>query len=86
MENASHLLADGHLAHAEAAGDQHQPTGPEHGCTPLFHACSCHVSLNFLSPKSLPAINLRAAQHMSPLAPDLQPTGFWPAIDRPPQV
>lgn len=86
MENVAHLLAQGHLAHVEADGDRHEPTGPEHGCTPVFHFCGCHASLAFVGTQPSPAGNLHVVGFSSPPAPDPQLTGFWPSIDRPPQV
>lgn len=86
VENTGHLLAQGHLAHVEADGDRHEPSGPEHGCTPVFHVCGCHTSLAFLGPQPSPASNLGVIGFSSPPAPDPQLTGFWPSIDRPPQV
>ncbi len=86
MENAAHLFTEGHLAHVAADGDQHEPAGPEHGCTPIFHSCGCHASLAFLGTQPLPATDLRAVGHSSQLTPEPQLEGFWPSIDRPPQV
>ena len=43
-ENLAHILANGHLAHAEEAGDSHSDPGPEHGCNGVFHLCSCHLT------------------------------------------
>jgi hypothetical protein len=86
IETAAHLVTEGHMAHAVAEDDHHSPTGPEHGCTPTFHFCGCHTSMTFLSPQNPPAINLRVALLADPLGPDLQLTGFWPTIDRPPRV
>lgn len=86
MENAAHLLSEGHLAHGDADGDRHEPSGPEHGCTPVFHFCGCHASLAFLGTQPPPPTNLRVVGFSRELAPDPQLTGFWPSIDRPPQV
>jgi|GEM_PF-6274142 len=86
MENAAHLLARGHLAHVAADGDQHQPPGPEHGCTPLFHVCACHTGLAFLGSQPPPAISLRVVRFARQPAADSLMAGFWPTLDRPPQV
>ena len=86
MENAAHLLTEGHLAHAAADGDQHAPAGPEHGCTPIFHTCGCHASLAFLGTPALPAIALRPAGISRQLDPDPRLTGFRQSIDHPPRV
>ncbi len=86
VENAAHLFAEGHLAHVAPEGDRHEPTGPEHGCTPLFHFCGCHASLAFLGAQPLPATDLRLAGNSSQPTPVPRLTGFWPSIDRPPQA
>lgn len=86
MENAAHLVAEGHLAHASADGDRHDPAGPEHGCTPILHICGCHASLAFLGAAEPPAIRLSAAGSSSQPETDPQLAGYWPSIDRPPQV
>lgn len=39
LENASHLVAHGDLAHPSKSG--HTPFNPEHGCGGGFHLCSC---------------------------------------------
>jgi hypothetical protein len=41
VENAVHLVADGHLAHA-IDDAEHAPQGDEHGCTGVMHTCACH--------------------------------------------
>ncbi len=86
LESAVHLVSEGHWAHAAAEGDHHEPTGPEHGCTPIFHLCSCHASLAFLSPHSPPATNLDVARFDWASDLVLEPVGFGPAIDHPPRV
>ncbi|MCP3960121.1 MAG: hypothetical protein GY719_19930 [bacterium] len=86
VENAAHLVNEGHLAHAAGDGDRHEPAGPEHGCTPIFHFCGCHASLTFLGPQGAPAIHLRAELFTSSLTPDPQLAGFRPSVDRPPRV
>ncbi len=86
MENAAHLATEGHLAHAAADGDRHEPADPEHGCTSTFHLCGCHAGLAFLVAPRPPAIDLREAGFSSFPASSLPPTGFWSTIDRPPRV
>lgn len=86
VENGTHLLTEGHLAHSAADGDRHEPAGPEHGCTPTFHLCGCHASLALVVGLASPAVALRAAGFVSRLAPDSLLTGFRPAIERPPRV
>lgn len=86
VENTAHLVSEGHLAHAAADGDRHEPAGPEHGCTPIFHFCGCHASLALLGAPAPPADDLRAVGLSGRLAPDPRSAGFWPSVDRPPQV
>jgi len=86
LENAVHLVEEGHAAHAAANGDRHEPEGPEHGCTPTFHFCSCHASLALFGSQVLPPIHLRASGAPLRQAADSQSTGFSPAIDRPPRA
>lgn len=53
VESAEHLLHGGHLPHSEQAQAEEAHTGEvaeEHGCTPMSHHCSCHVS----TPATLP--------------------------------
>lgn len=47
VENVSHLVANGHIAHA-IPDASHQPDDPEHGCSGPFHTCICHQSTSFL--------------------------------------
>jgi len=49
LENALHFVLEGHSAHGTADGDDHDPMGPEHGCTDVVHLCSCCVSLSILA-------------------------------------
>ncbi len=81
-----HLVTEGHLAHSTPDGDRHEPSGPEHGCTAIFHACGCHASLAFLRPDLPPGEALGSTPFVGALRPVAQPPGFWPAIDRPPRV
>lgn len=48
LENASHLVQAGHLAHSAPDGDAHSPSGAEHGCTAWAHLCACCASLSYL--------------------------------------
>lgn len=48
VENAAHLLLEGHSAHNAPDGHHHEPAGPEHGCGGAVHLCSCCVSLSCL--------------------------------------
>ena len=56
-ENAWHLAAAGHGAHAVAAGDDHAPRGDEHGCSGTYHLCACHHSV---TPTLAQAVALQA--------------------------
>lgn len=47
VENATHLVASGHTAHALDDAD-HAPQGDENGCSGTIHVCSCHTSVSFL--------------------------------------
>lgn len=86
VESAFHLLTEGHLAHAAPDGDHHEPTGPEHGCTPTFHFCGCHANLSLLGPQTPPAIPLRASLVDEAPRPSAPSPSFWPSIDRPPRA
>jgi hypothetical protein len=86
-ENAWHLAATGHSAHAPDQGADHSPESDEHGCSGAFHLCSCHHSLaSDLVPV---AVGLRpgapprevfgaGAEHVS------EPT--LPGLERPPRA
>ncbi len=86
LENAAHVATEGHLAHVAATGDRHEPAGPEHGCTPIFHSCGCHASLAFIGGVTPSAVHLDAASFSSGIDPGPPLAGFRPAIDRPPQA
>lgn len=86
VENASHLLTQGHLAHAAEHGDHHDSGGPEHGCTPSLHLCSCHASLVYFQPRALPSATLALVGRSKRLALPVALSGFRAAIDHPPQV
>ena len=62
LENAVHIVQEGHSAHAAPDGDHHDPPGPEHGCTGTLHLCSCCVSLSFLTAQAaaqVPTVNVQ---------------------------
>ncbi len=86
FENVSHWLTQGHLAHAAALGDEHPPTDPEHGCTPTAHLCGCHASLPWLEAQTPKVSILRTVGVAMARSPVASPDGFWPSVDRPPQV
>jgi hypothetical protein len=50
VEAGVHVVLHGDLPHHEDSGDGHQGQDPrgtdEHGCTPLFHSCSCHLPMS----------------------------------------
>lgn len=86
LENAGHLLVEGHLAHAVENGDRHADPGPEHGCAGTFHVCGCHSTVNFLfaaKPRFLPqptSAGATSAMHAEP-----PQVGFHQLPDRPPR-
>lgn len=87
IENAGHLIREGHLAHVAAAvEDHHEPLGPEHGCTLVFHLCACHASLAFLGPERPPALVLDDAGSFHQPAAAPARVGFRLPLDHPPQV
>lgn len=86
VESAVHLVTEGHLAHTAPDGDHHEPTGPEHGCTPIFHFCGCHANLAFVGPGIPPRTVLHASRYDVPLKLPAEPSGFWPAVERPPRA
>lgn len=86
LENATHLVTVGHLAHAAADGDQHAPSDVEHGCTPIFHSCACHSGLVFLAVAMAPTAGLRVAGFSRQQTQDAQLTSFSSPLERPPQI
>jgi len=94
LENGEHLLREGHGAHAEHAEHaegQEKPRpaeDPEHGCTGVFHACSCHVAPSFLLPEGRCGVNQQAtlvSQSIATLWDDDGPrSGFETGVFRPP--
>lgn len=43
-EDVAYFLSNGHRAHAaEREGSPSDP-GPEHGCSAMYHLCSCHLT------------------------------------------
>jgi len=64
VENALHLLSEGHTAHALADAD-HAPEGDEHGCSGPFHLCSCHSSAVFVSAVPEPHVACAAVAQLS---------------------
>lgn len=86
VENVLHVVSEGHLAHAVSHDDEHEPSGPEHGCSLVFHFCGCHASLALWNAPPPPAIALHAAGDPSPRISERLLTGVWKSIDRPPQA
>lgn len=86
MENIVHFVTEGHLAHLTADADHHDPSGSEHGCTPIFHACGCHTSLSFLGEQTLPSVILSRTGFAGRFVSDFRAAGFRLAIERPPQA
>lgn len=85
-ENAWHLVAEGHVAHAPDAGPEHAPSGDEHGCSGTFHLCSCHPSIP--ANASTAAAERSEAPHRAPprFAVALPRDPFLAAFDRPPRA
>lgn len=94
LENAIHLVTKGHPAHLVAAlafssasaEDHEEPEGDEHGCTPVFHLCSCHSSLTSLCPSRRPPVQLADTIFRFEQRPRPPLAGFSPPLDRPPQA
>lgn len=86
VESTAHLVTEGHLPHASHAADQHEPSGPEHGCTSVFHLCSCHASLSFIGQQRASSATLSGSRFTSAGVPPPLSPGFWPSVDRPPQA
>jgi hypothetical protein len=86
VENLGHLLASGHLAHAEEAEHHHEEPGDEHGCNGVFHLCSCHSTLRFLQPSTTLPLFTTAAVARPAVAPESRLlSGFHRIPDKPPR-
>lgn len=86
-ENVSHLIRDGHLAHAAATGHSHSEPGPEHGCSGTLHFCSCHVSPHGLiafRTTLAPVLRLALGEPPTPVSHVLP--GYVHPPDRPPSA
>ena len=44
IEWGVHLVRHGDFAHADSGSHSQKTDSEEHGCSTLFHACSCHAS------------------------------------------
>jgi hypothetical protein len=86
LENGAHLLREGHLAHAEATEDHHDPASDEHGCTPTLHLCGCHASLAFLVPHAAPPPALGSQDSRAMVEPKSPLSQFSSRLERPPQA
>ena len=69
VENAVHLVSEGHLAHGTPDGDHHDEPGTEHDCSGTLHLCSCCVSSNLAQAK--PPGKLPQPESDRFVAPDL---------------
>jgi len=86
VENAAHLLLEGHLAHAAPDGDHHDPAGAEHGCSGAVHLCSCCVSLGCL-PSRVPAHVAARGSEVLPATVATHVSGqFRPGVYHPPRA
>lgn len=86
VENAVHLVLEGHTAHAEPDGDRHTPSGPEHGCTGVMHSCSCCVSQSFLPNQYATLVPTQSWQRLADHDRVQLPTASGGGIDRPPRA
>ena len=48
VQDATHLLADGHTRHDISAGHHDDEPTDEHGCSGPYHICICHSSSAFV--------------------------------------
>jgi hypothetical protein len=86
VENLGHLLASGHLAHAEEAEHHHTEPGDEHGCNGVFHLCSCHSTQRFLQPTpTLPRLATAPVAQLGAVAESRTLRGFHRIPDKPPR-
>jgi len=86
VENLGHLLARGHLAHAEGAAHHHSEPGDEHGCNGVFHLCSCHSTQRFLQPSpTLPRLAAAPVARPVMVAESRLLPGFHRIPDKPPR-
>jgi hypothetical protein len=86
LENAVHLVREGHFAHATPDGDHHDPSGPEHGCTGTMHLCSCCFTLSALPSGATPEVpNLESRQFVAQTSVHL-PTVSAGGVYHPPRA
>jgi hypothetical protein len=81
IEDAIHLIADGHTAHD--AG--HEDEQPGHCCSGLFHVCACHANAvaALVTELALPAAHCSPCAELAYVAKILLP-GFRTPPFRPP--
>lgn len=86
VENALHLVAEGHPAHAQGHGDDHAARGPEHGCNGTFHFCSCHSSTGLRPVRSPRALAPDVIAILAPARAGSTHSGFHHVPERPPRA
>ena len=86
VENAVHLVENGHFAHATPAGDSHPSPGPEHGCTGTFHLCSCCQSPNLVFAQNSAQVPELASRELDALTRHDVVFVAADGIDHPPRV
>jgi len=86
-ENAIHLVASGHMAHA-VDYDDHEPAGDEHGCSGPYHVCQCHRSADFTvsTHPIVLATSVRTRDRLARGASDVKAAGFFSSVFRPPRA
>ena len=85
LENAVHLVREGHSAHAAPEGDRHDPPTPEHGCSGIVHLCSCCASSSFLPAQATPQVPALESRRFV-LTADAHPPAMSPGgVYRPPR-
>jgi hypothetical protein len=85
LENAVHLIGQGHLAHAGEAADRHAPPTREHGCTGTFHFCSCCAPASAVLIAARDLTTVEAVSFAPPDAPGCAASHDLPTFERPPQ-
>ncbi|MBV1861326.1 MAG: hypothetical protein KUG77_23105 [Nannocystaceae bacterium] len=87
VENAVHLVADGHTAHS-IDDAEHAPAGDEHGCTGMMHSCACHgvPSVALCDAPVALAASARGLGLALPQPDGSAASGHGDRLDRPPAV
>lgn len=86
LENASHFVTEGHLAHSAAEEDEHDSPSPEHGCTAMFHSCGCHANLAGFGSSARPVIALASTDTIDGQSRISRVNGFHTDVERPPRA